>query len=284
MTETATPPKFHPERAVFCTAVTERRLAVTVRIKYGGRTVMAIIKDPEGRAISALQTLVNFKGQKVLDVGCGDGRLTRRYAGEAAQVTGIDPKSEAIETALADTPEVLKKRVQFFQASLEEYAPVYRGPGFDIIFFSWSLWWIEAEGMVHALLLAHRILRPDGVLISGQYLAMPHLIEVHSPGSIQKVGWLLDRDGFADERFASKALAQVVSDGHFILEDELDFEYPYHVDHLTEYQAWMAEWWSSAYHLEGTIPQLEDSLRAAGSSAKIVLVMKARLTRLKAVW
>ena len=137
--------------------------------------------------------------------------------------------------------------------------------------------------MVHALLLAHRMLRPAGVLISAQYFAMPYMVEVQAPGSVQKVGWLLDRGGFADERSASMALVQVVSDRNFVLEDELDFEHPYYVDSLPEYQAWLAEWWSSAYHLEGTIQQLEDSLRIAGPSAKIVLAMKARMTKLKAV-
>ena len=138
------------------------------------------------------------------------------------------------------------------------------------------------EGMVHALLLAHRILRPDGVLISIQYLAMPHLIEVYSPESVHKVGWLLDREGFADERSASNALAEAVSNRDYVLEDELDFEYPYYVDSLPEYNEWIAGWWSTAYHLEGTSQQLEESLRISGPSAKIVLVMKARMTRLKA--
>ena len=100
---------------------------------------MAIIKDPDGNAVSALQALVNLKDQNVLDVGCGDGRLTRRYAVEAAQVTGIDPNDERIDTARADMPEMLKERMHFFRASLEEYAPAYSGPGFDTIFFSWSL-------------------------------------------------------------------------------------------------------------------------------------------------
>jgi hypothetical protein len=135
--------------------------------------------------------------------------------------------------------------------------------------------------MVHALKQAHRMLQPDGVLISAHYLAMPHLIEVHSPAAVRKMGWILDRNGFADELSSSNALAQVVADRYYSLQDELDFVYPFYADNLTEYQAWMTDYWSSIYLPDTTYQQLEEYLRAAGPSAKIVLAMRARMTKLK---
>lgn len=100
---------------------------------------MAVIKDPQGNGLSALQALVDFKGQSVLDVGCGDGNLTWRYAGETAHVTAIDPDGEEIATAQANLPDRLKDRVRIIQASLEDFAASFRGRKFDIVFFGWSL-------------------------------------------------------------------------------------------------------------------------------------------------
>ena len=37
------------------------------------------------------RTLVDLGGAEVLEIGCGDGRLTWRYAERAAYVTAIEP-------------------------------------------------------------------------------------------------------------------------------------------------------------------------------------------------
>ena len=55
--------------------------------------------DPEGTEITVIHELVDFSGADVLEVGCGDGRLTWRYADEAASVLAIDMNGEKIERA-----------------------------------------------------------------------------------------------------------------------------------------------------------------------------------------
>lgn len=100
---------------------------------------MAVIKDPEGREISSLHAMVDFKDRRVLEVGCGEGRLTWLYAGEAAAVTAIDPILEDIETARANTPQALKGRVTFLPSNLADFAQTFQKPQFDIAIFSWSL-------------------------------------------------------------------------------------------------------------------------------------------------
>jgi hypothetical protein len=55
-------------------------------------TDMAIIEDPEGNEAAALASSgVSFMSRRVLEIGCGDGRLTKYFARVAASVLAIDP-------------------------------------------------------------------------------------------------------------------------------------------------------------------------------------------------
>ncbi len=137
--------------------------------------------------------------------------------------------------------------------------------------------------MVYALLQAHRILRPEGWLINVHDLTTPQVIEVHSSESVQEVGWLMDGEDFENERSAFNALAQVVADPYFILEDERDYDHNIYIDDLNELQAWLAETWATAILPGRIIQRLEELIRDAGQSAKIALKLQARMTKLSAV-
>jgi 2-polyprenyl-3-methyl-5-hydroxy-6-metoxy-1,4-benzoquinol methylase len=100
---------------------------------------MAKVEDPEGNEKSTLHEMVDFKDQGVLEVGCGEGRLTWRYADQAAHVTGIDPKAEDIEIARASMPDLLKGRVNFVESKIEDFAASVTERSFDIAIFAWSL-------------------------------------------------------------------------------------------------------------------------------------------------
>ena len=50
---------------------------------------------------SVLRLLQLQEGETVLDIGCGNGALTRRLAGAGARVTGIDFSREMIRLAVA---------------------------------------------------------------------------------------------------------------------------------------------------------------------------------------
>jgi 2-polyprenyl-3-methyl-5-hydroxy-6-metoxy-1,4-benzoquinol methylase len=100
---------------------------------------MPIIKDPKGNEISTLKAMVDFKDLRVLEVGCGEGRLTWKYSEDAAQVTAIDPDGESIEKARANLPEKLKGKVHFLESTIEDFVKSFTEPKFDLIIFSWSL-------------------------------------------------------------------------------------------------------------------------------------------------
>jgi ubiquinone/menaquinone biosynthesis C-methylase UbiE len=93
--------------------------------------------DSEGTHLAALRRLGDFQGRRVLELGCGDGRLTLGVAEEAASVLAFDPDREAVERARQSLPAELAKRVTYQVASGKaiELEPV----SFDLVVFSWSL-------------------------------------------------------------------------------------------------------------------------------------------------
>jgi ubiquinone/menaquinone biosynthesis C-methylase UbiE len=98
---------------------------------------MASVKDPSGTEARALAALGDFDGKRVLEIGCGDGRLTWLYAERAAEVLGVDTEEDWIREARAALPDQLKDRVEFRVADVQALdVPRQR---FDIAFLSWSL-------------------------------------------------------------------------------------------------------------------------------------------------
>lgn len=53
---------------------------------------VAILEDPEEHETAALLHIVpSIVGARVLEIGCGDGRLTERYAHSARSIIAVDP-------------------------------------------------------------------------------------------------------------------------------------------------------------------------------------------------
>jgi len=99
---------------------------------------MTIRVDSESNEPRALFALADFNGQRVLEIGCGDGRLTWRFADRAAHVTAIDPFEGSIARAKANTPDTLKNRVEFRHIGFDDFAAESDSSTFDIAILSWS--------------------------------------------------------------------------------------------------------------------------------------------------
>jgi 2-polyprenyl-3-methyl-5-hydroxy-6-metoxy-1,4-benzoquinol methylase len=97
---------------------------------------MAVNIDPHHRERDALARLgVTFADASVLEIGCGDGRLTRSYAAAARAVVAIDPDRQAIADARSSA--VWPGHVEFVEGAIEGVR-ASREP-FDVVLFAWSL-------------------------------------------------------------------------------------------------------------------------------------------------
>jgi hypothetical protein len=81
---------------------------------------MPRILDPEGAHLAALRRLRAFAGRRVLEFGCGDGRLTLGIAADAGSVFAFDADAEAVERARRSLPAELAERVAFGVATAQE--------------------------------------------------------------------------------------------------------------------------------------------------------------------
>jgi 2-polyprenyl-3-methyl-5-hydroxy-6-metoxy-1,4-benzoquinol methylase len=99
---------------------------------------MTIRTDPEGNETAALFDLVDLDGTEVLEIGCGDGRLTWRYADRAAHVTAIEPFEDSIARANEQLRET-KLPVKFRHVNFEDFATGTESDVFDVALLSWSL-------------------------------------------------------------------------------------------------------------------------------------------------
>ncbi len=94
--------------------------------------------DPERHEIDLLQELApTLAGARVLEVGCGDGRLTWRYAARAARVLAIDTDSRRVEAARSGLARTALSHVTFLATPVADL-DVRSGP-FDVVIMAWSL-------------------------------------------------------------------------------------------------------------------------------------------------
>ena len=98
---------------------------------------MGVLKDPEGNETKHLRRFVEPRGKRVLEIGCGDGRLTWRYARQAKSVAGIDLERDELRVAMIERPSDLESRAAFLQAD-SIHLP-FASNQFDRAVFAWSL-------------------------------------------------------------------------------------------------------------------------------------------------
>jgi ubiquinone/menaquinone biosynthesis C-methylase UbiE len=93
-------------------------------------------RDPEHAELRHLLEYADVKSQRILEVGCGEGRLTWGYAGVAGRVTGIDLDHEALRVAKIERPSDLEDKSHFARADAV-HLPFAAG-AFETCILAWS--------------------------------------------------------------------------------------------------------------------------------------------------
>lgn len=97
---------------------------------------MTIQKDTEHNEIKYLHKFADFAGKRVLEIGCGEGRLTWQYVKVTHSTVGIDLDPDALRVATIDKPSDLESKV-YFSRAMSEQLP-FSKETFDLAILAWS--------------------------------------------------------------------------------------------------------------------------------------------------
>lgn len=116
-----------------------------------------------------LQVAAIRSGEKILDVGCGTGVLTRRAAeaaGAAGSAIGIDPGQDMIRVA-KENAQRLGSRAEFKIAAIEQLP--FGSGYFDVVLASLMLHHLPPDLKQQGLREVYRVLKPGGRFVVADF-------------------------------------------------------------------------------------------------------------------
>jgi ubiquinone/menaquinone biosynthesis C-methylase UbiE len=125
------------------------------------------------------------RGERVLDVGCGGGYLSRLLAlavGEEGRVTGIDPSAAAIEYARRKAPGNCEFTVGVAQ-HLDQ-----PDESFDLVTSTLAVHHIPRDVRAAAFTQLYRVLRPGGRLLVADFRPGGRRFSLHARGRAMRHG------------------------------------------------------------------------------------------------
>jgi hypothetical protein len=125
--------------------------------------------------------------------------------------------------------------------------------------------------MVHALTEAHRVLKPNGILIDLRPAPKHRRAGLGEGAGVTWVGWM--REDFADDRTASRAVAHVLRQGLFERVSRMTFDLDRVMDSPEDLRAWLDDFdpLGIAPSHQRLFRRLQSAQQKAGYSGKITV-------------
>ena len=125
--------------------------------------------------------------------------------------------------------------------------------------------------MVHALEIAHNLLKPGGMMVDIRPLGEPPAIKVRLHEQTIQVGWLQERDDFIEYLQATKAIDQAISNGWFTLDQQREFIYKVHAVSWEALENYLRTKWKDAILPEEAAIRAQNLLEGFGTGSEVLL-------------
>lgn len=123
-----------------------------------------------------LPSMIDLKGKKVADIGCGEGSLTRMMTRHGANVIGVECSKSQLERARAAKP---AGNEIYYEGVGEDMS--FEDNKLDVIVFFNSLHHINIDNQEQALAEARRVLKPGGMVYICEPVASGEHFELMQP-------------------------------------------------------------------------------------------------------
>lgn len=159
-----------------------------------------------------VEAVLGGRPGRVLDAGCGTGRVAVELARRGTEVVGVDLDASMLAVARREAP-----AITWVEADLAHLDDVDLGDPFDLVVCAGNVVPLLADGTEAAAVAAMAtVLRPGGALLCGFGLDVAHLPLDHVPVTlVQYDGWCAAAGLELDERYATWEGAAFVDGGGY---------------------------------------------------------------------
>jgi SAM-dependent methyltransferase len=227
---------------------------------------MPAFVDPETIEDNILHALADFRSTRVLEIGCGDGRMMRHYVPQSALAVGLDLDRDEMMLSREDHLKPWQRRVRLVQGRAE--ALPFPDASFDLVIFGWSLCCVLPSGKIPALREGWRV--AASVVLDIRPVVDPPQVWVRDrAGHETACGELSRRPGGPRHYHAEAraALDRALAEGWFTLAEAHHFEWVDTYADAEELVASVEEDWEDWIVGEDTSLALIRALARAGRGA-----------------